>query len=58
MARPRRPYQTVATATTTSTGYYYANWNASTDVDVRVAYLSPYQSIGSAFRWIRTVDVR
>jgi hypothetical protein len=28
------------------------------DVDVRVAFLSPYQSIGSTFRWIRAIDVR
>jgi hypothetical protein len=52
------PYSTVATATTTSTGYYYANWFARSDVDVRVAFISPYQSVGSAFRWLRVVDVR
>ena len=60
--RPRgqtaTPYRTVGTATTTGTGYYYANWNVQADVDVRVAFLSPYQSIGSSFRWIRAVDVR
>ena len=59
--RPRgdttEPYTTVATATTTSTGYYYTNWNAQQDVDVRVAYLSPYQSVGSAFRYVRAVEV-
>ena len=51
------PYSTVATATTTSTGYYYTNWTARQDVDVRVAFLSPYQSVGSAFRYVRAVDV-
>jgi hypothetical protein len=51
-------YSTVATATTTSTGYYYANWNASIDVDVRVAFISPYSTIASSYRWIRTIDVR
>ncbi|HEY3005779.1 MAG TPA: hypothetical protein VGJ44_25760, partial [Kribbellaceae bacterium] len=50
-------YSTVATATTTSTGYYYANWNVIQDVDVRVAFLSPYQSIASSYRWLRVVDV-
>jgi hypothetical protein len=52
------PYSTVATATTTSSGYYYANWTARADVDVRVAFISPYKSVGSAFRWLRVVDVR
>ena len=27
------------------------------DVDVRVAFLSPYQSIASSYRWLRVVDV-
>jgi len=57
-ADPAAPYTTVATATTSSTGYYYANWSAPrVDVDVRVAYRSPYSSIASAFRWLRVVDV-
>jgi hypothetical protein len=60
--RPRgqtaTPCRTVGTATTTGTGYNYANWDVQADVDVRVAFLSPYQSIGSKFRWIRAVDVR
>jgi len=51
------PYTTVATAVTTSTGYYYANWQARSDVDVRVAFVSPYQSISSSYRWLRVVDV-
>ncbi len=50
-------YSTIATVTTTSTGYYYANWNVIQDVDVRVAFLSPYQSIASSYRWLRVVDV-
>jgi hypothetical protein len=53
-----QPYRTVATATTTRTGYYYANWFVWNDVDVRVAFISPYQSIASTYRWLRTVDVR
>lgn len=52
------PYSTVASATTNSSGYYYANWFVRSDVDVRVAFISPYQSVGSAFRWLRVVDVR
>jgi len=56
-SNPTGPYNTVATATTTSTGYYYANWNASVDADVRVAFLSPYTSIASAYRYIRYLDV-
>lgn len=50
-------YTTMATATTTSTGYYYANWNVIQDVDVRVAFLSPYQSIASSYRWLRVLHV-
>jgi hypothetical protein len=56
--RTATPYATVATATTTGTGYYYANWTARTDVDVRVAFISPYSTIASSFRWLRVVDVR
>jgi hypothetical protein len=57
-SNPTGPYGTVATATTTSTGYYYANWKATVDADVRVAYLSPYKTITSAYHWIRSVDVQ
>lgn len=57
-ANPAAPYSTVASATTTSTGYYYANWNASVDADVRVVYVSPYSSIKSAYRWLRSIDVQ
>jgi hypothetical protein len=56
-SNPSAGYSTIATATTTSTGYYYANWNVIQDVDVRVAFLSPYQSIASSYRWLRVVDV-
>ncbi len=58
--RPRggSAYSTVATATTTATGYYYASWNAAVDADVRVAFLSPYLTVDSSYRWIRAVDVR
>jgi hypothetical protein len=59
--RPRNDtaagYSTVAAATTSATGYYYANWKAAEDVDIRVAYLSPYQSIASSYRWLRVLDV-
>lgn len=59
--RPRGttlPYATVATATTTSTGYYYTNWTVQKDVDVRVAFISPYTTVGSAFAYVRAVDVQ
>ena len=59
--RPRGttlPYATVATATTNSTGYYYTNWTIQSDVDVRVAFLSPYTSVGSAFTYVRAFDVQ
>lgn len=52
------PYSTVASAVTTSTGYYYTNWLAQSDVDVRAAYVSPYMSIASAYRWLSFVDVQ
>src|SRR6266508_3355074 len=57
-SNPTGPYGTVASATTSSTGYYYANWYASVDADVRVAYVSPYKTITSAYRWIRALDAR
>lgn len=57
-ADPSAGYSTIAVATTTGTGYYYANWNATVDADVRVAFISPYQTITSSFRWIANLDVR
>ncbi|HEY3005065.1 MAG TPA: hypothetical protein VGJ44_22145 [Kribbellaceae bacterium] len=59
--RPRgdttKAYRTVGAATTNSNGYFYTNWDASSDADVRVAFLSPYQSVTSSYRWIGAVDV-
>ena len=52
------PYETVATATTTSTGYYYANWPAEIDVDVRAAFITTLPATTSAFRWLAAVDVK
>jgi hypothetical protein len=57
-ANPAAGYSTVASAVTTSTGYYYANWTARYDADVRVAYVSPYQYIRSSYRWLALLDVR
>ncbi|HEY3003665.1 MAG TPA: hypothetical protein VGJ44_15060 [Kribbellaceae bacterium] len=57
-SNPTGPYGTVATATTTGSGYYYANWDASVDADVRVAFVSPYRSIASSYCWVRSLDVR
>jgi len=56
-ANPGAGYGTVASAITSRTGYYYANWTARYDADVRVAYLSPYQNIRSSYRWLALVDV-
>jgi hypothetical protein len=56
-SNPSAPYSTVGSDVTSSTGYYYTNWNASVDVDVRVAFITPYQSIASSYRWLRVVDV-
>jgi hypothetical protein len=55
---PTAPYGTVATATTTGSGYCNANWTASVDADVRVAFVSPYKAIASSYRWVRPLDVR
>jgi hypothetical protein len=53
------PYATVATATTSgSTGYYYANWNVTSDVDVRVQFLSTDADVKNTWKYIRVVDVR
>ena len=37
----------VLPAGTSGTGYYYTHWNAAVDADVRVAFLSPDQTINS-----------
>lgn len=55
---PTAPYKTVATATTTRTGYYYVNWRASVDADIRVAHVSARADIPSAFTYVRSLDVR
>ena len=54
---PGATFATVATARTTATGYYYANWTAREDVDVRVAYLSPFPTVAWSFSPNRTIDV-
>jgi len=59
--RPRgdttKPYRTIGDATTNSKGYFYTNWDAASDADARVAFLSPYQTVLSSYRWIGAVDV-
>ncbi|MFC0623121.1 hypothetical protein [Kribbella deserti] len=57
-SNPAAPYTTVVKAKTSTSGYYYANWNAAVDVDVRVAYLSPYTGVKSAYRWLTVIDVQ
>jgi hypothetical protein len=51
------PYATVAAATTTGTGYWYTNWTARTDVDVRAAYQSTVAYTTSSYRFLGFVDV-
>lgn len=53
------PYATVVTATTSGAiGYYYANWNVRSDVDVRVQFLSTDANVKNTWKYIRVVDVR
>jgi hypothetical protein len=54
---PGAAFTTVATARTSATGYYYANWTARDDVDVRVAFLSPFRTVGWSFLSTGQVDV-
>lgn len=37
LSNPAAPYEAISTGKTTATGYYYANWRARADVDVRVS---------------------
>lgn len=55
--RTTLPYTTVASAVTSSTGYYYANWLARSDVDVRVVHVSADPFTNSAYTFVRFVDV-
>ncbi|MFC0624581.1 hypothetical protein [Kribbella deserti] len=58
-SNPSAPYTTVVTTERTSdSGYYYANWTASVDVDVRVAYISPYADVKSVYRYLKIIDVQ
>ncbi len=54
---PGAVFRTVATAWTTATGYFYANWTAREDVDVRVAFLSTFWTISWSFAPTGAVDV-
>ena len=50
-ARTTNPYKTLATATTSATGYYnkVVYFDFGRPQDLRVAYRTPYQTIGSDF---------
>jgi hypothetical protein len=50
-------FHTVATARTTATGYFYANWTARDDVDVRAAFLSTLRTISWSFAPTGPIDV-
>ena len=39
LSTPAAPYKAISTGKTTTTGYYYANWKADVDVDVRVSFV-------------------
>jgi hypothetical protein len=54
---PGATFGTVATARTTATGYYYATWTAREDVDVRVAFLSPFPTVAWSFSPNGPIDV-
>lgn len=56
-ARGAALFRTVATTRTTSTGYFYTNWTAKQDADVRVAFLSPYRTVQWAFASQRSIDI-
>jgi hypothetical protein len=49
-----KPYQTLAIATTSASGYYRktAYFDYGRPQDLRVAYLTPYQTIASHFSWV------
>lgn len=55
---PTAVFTTVATARTTTTGYFYTNWTARQDVDVRIAYFTPYPTFQWAVRSQGFLDVR
>ncbi len=48
------PYKTLATATTSATGYYnkVVYFDFGRPQDLRVAYRTPYQTIASDFYWV------
>ncbi len=54
---PGAVFRTVATAWTTAAGYFYANWTAREDVDVRVAFLSTFWTISWSFAPTGAVEV-
>jgi hypothetical protein len=60
LTTPVGPWDNVAGARTTSTGYYYTNWNVGypEDLEVRVVYTSPYVTIKSAVLNLGVIDVR
>ncbi|MGH3464999.1 MAG: hypothetical protein ACRDP9_26330 [Kribbellaceae bacterium] len=39
LSTPAAPYKAISTGRTTATGYYYANWTADADVNVRVSFV-------------------
>jgi hypothetical protein len=55
---PESAWQTAASATTTSTGYFYANWTVTDDVNVRAAFVENYQTIDTSYCGTGRVDVR
>ncbi|HYU83506.1 MAG TPA: hypothetical protein VEK80_01770, partial [Kribbellaceae bacterium] len=54
---PGAAFHTVATARTTATGYFYANWTAQEDVDVRAAFLSTLRTVSWSFAPTGPIDV-
>ena len=59
LTNPIGAWYNYAAVKTTSTGYFYMNWNAfgTADLEIRVVYKSPYITIKGATLNLGIVDV-
>lgn len=57
---PEPGWYVAAYRQTTSTGYFYANWNVDYpgDAEVRITYVSPYETVKSAQLNLGVIDVQ
>jgi hypothetical protein len=60
LTNPIGSWENLAGVKTTSTGYFYMNWNIgyADDLEIRVVYTSPYVTIKSALLTLGVVDVQ